>query len=184
MSLVLETGAGLPTANAYADVAFVDTYHAERGAAGWSSLDAAAKDQAIVRATDAVDGMFRRRFSGFRAYPTQALEWPRVGASYSDGRLIYDEVNQYPTSSREPSFDGVLSGIPLALKKAVAEAALIEALSPGALSPSFDRGGRIAQESFKGMTTTYESGAPAGTVWSKIMFPIGCLLTTGAEVSR
>lgn len=122
MAFFVEDGSGLPTANAYHDVAFADTHHADRGNAYWTPLSTAVKQACIIRATDYVDKRFGARFRGFRKTTGQALEWPRLSAFDDDQYLIGS------------------SDVPRKLKMAVAEyamrAAAIGVLAPDGVSPT------------------------------------------------
>lgn len=69
MAFTVETGAGVPNANAYAPVAFVDSYLIERNRNTeneWQSQDATRKQQALVVATGYVDTRWGPRFKGAR----------------------------------------------------------------------------------------------------------------------
>jgi len=114
-TFTVEDGTGLAGANAYASVASVDDYHSGRGFAGWDGTNAQ-KQAAIVRATDHVDRVFRSRFKGVKNSSSQALEWPRYGATDGSG---------YELSSTE---------LPSALTNAIAEYAL-RSLLIGVLTP-------------------------------------------------
>lgn len=120
MAFTLETGSGVAGANAYVDTTFADTYHDDRGHTAWATDSAgaavttAAKQAAIIRATDHVDRVHGTRFRGYKETSAQGLEWPRTNA--------YDD-NGY-----------VLSNLPAPLKNAIAEYAL-RALVYGALTP-------------------------------------------------
>jgi hypothetical protein len=124
VAFVPETGEGLETANAYIDVAFADSYHADRGHISWDALGLsdppailAKKQQCIVRATDYVNKRFGRRFRGVKQNRRQALEWPRMNAYDNDGYSLAD-----------------IDEIPRALQAAIAEYALRAALV-GELAP-------------------------------------------------
>lgn len=79
MNLILETGAGLADANAYADlVAFAAFADAHLYAAAYTAATDDNRKRALVMATRNVDsGM---KWNGIRATPVQALEWPRAYA--------------------------------------------------------------------------------------------------------
>lgn len=117
MSLVVEDGTGLSTADAYDSLANVDAYHAKRGRTDWAALSSTLREQAIVRATDYIDARFARRFRGERVLDGQALAWPRYLAYDNDGFLL--------TGS---------NAVPRQIKRAVAEYALISARR-GELAP-------------------------------------------------
>ena len=76
LTLIKETGAGLANANAYADVADGDAYHAGHlYASAWTAATADQKAVALVMATRLVDAEYQ--FGGTRALAAQALAWPR-----------------------------------------------------------------------------------------------------------
>jgi len=81
VTLVVEDGNSLSTANAYVAEAFVTTYHSDRGNTAWAALSADNKNIAIIKATDYIDKRFGRRFRGYKKQKDQSLEWPRYGAS-------------------------------------------------------------------------------------------------------
>lgn len=71
MTLVLEDGTGVPSANAYATIAFVDTYLTDRDRETentWSSRADAVKDGAVVQATDFIERRWGARFLGNRQF--------------------------------------------------------------------------------------------------------------------
>jgi hypothetical protein len=77
LTLIKETGAGLVDANAYANVADGDAYHAGHlYATAWTAATLANKDAALVMATRLIDGEYQ--FAGWKTSATQALQWPRV----------------------------------------------------------------------------------------------------------
>lgn len=109
MALVVETGAGLTTANGYIAASYFTTHFADRGI-DVSAYNTAAVEAAIVRATDYVDKRFGPKFRGFRKTRLQALEWPRLDAFDNDDYLYYSE-----------------DAVPRPLEKAIAEYALLAA---------------------------------------------------------
>jgi hypothetical protein len=115
MAFVVETGAGLSTANSFASVAAADSYVAERGIDGWASLPTASKEAALVKATDYLEASYRASWDGFRVSGTQALSWPR-----SD--VIVDE---FPVPANIVPLVVVNACIEMALR-AVAGTTLIE----------------------------------------------------------
>lgn len=94
MALIVEDGTGRADADAYVSVADADAYLADYGApASWSSATTTAKEEAIRRATRAMDALYGRRWKGVRKVRTQALDWPRVGVVDRDGYLM----DEFPT---------------------------------------------------------------------------------------
>lgn len=166
MALVVEDGTGLATANTYIGTADADTYHLDRDHAQWGAASNAAKESALIQATQWIDGRYRSRWLGNRSTLAQALAWPRYDA--------YDE-------------DGfVLSGIPRRLQWATAEAALLVVMGED-LSPALERGGRVRRESVvNGLTDTeYESGAPVRTVYTRVTdLLFGLYRSGGVRVTR
>ena len=76
LTLIKETGAGLANANAYADVADGDAYHAGHlYATAWTGATADQKAVALVMATRLIDAEYQ--FGGTRSVATQSLQWPR-----------------------------------------------------------------------------------------------------------
>jgi hypothetical protein len=94
VAFVVEDGSGLTNSTSYADVAFADNYHADRGHGSWAALNNTLKQQCLIRATDYVDKRFGRRFRGNRVRRTQARQWPRYNVFDAQRLLIVmsDEV--------------------------------------------------------------------------------------------
>lgn len=121
MANVVEDGTGLNNANAYISVAFADSYFLERNNLTWLGTTAE-KEAFIVRATDYIELVFGYRFIGTKFLTTQALQHPRVAD------------------------DGTSLGVPLNLKKACAEYALISKASALLLTPTVDDSGLVVSE--------------------------------------
>ncbi len=137
MAFTVQDDNGLVSgANAYADLAYVRDYHADRGvdlsAPGTSD---AALQAAIIKATMYVDT--RYTFLGERRNHDQDTEWPRRDAWDRSGYLI--------------------NGIPRAVKQAVAELAQ-RALSAELMpDPTRDETGRTVLSKSEGLTPMGES---------------------------
>jgi hypothetical protein len=98
VALIVEGGTGLPEANAYIDVAYVDTYFLGERFAKWETLEQGEQERLIIGATVYIDIAFD--WYGNRKTPEQGLSWPRSGVS----------------------FDGFpVDGVPVRVKKAAAE---------------------------------------------------------------
>src|ERR1017187_2308118 len=77
LTLVKEDGTGKADANAYAEVANGDAYHAGHlYATAWTAATADQKAVALVMATRLIDAEYQ--FNGLRTVDAQALQWPRV----------------------------------------------------------------------------------------------------------
>jgi len=106
------------------------------------------KESALIRATFALDGMYGRKWPGYKASSAQALDWPRQEAYDVDGYA--------------------LGGLPNAIALATCEAALVELTTARALTPELDRGGTIVREKVGPLETQYASGASSYTTYAAI----------------
>jgi len=114
MAMIVEDGTGIEDANSYDTIAFVNSYHSDRGNTTWTGADSV-KEYAIIKATDYIERRWGPLFKGnqeFTSDPIQALSFPRIN--------LYDRNGN------------VVEGIPLKLQQAVAEYAL-RALVSGTL---------------------------------------------------
>jgi hypothetical protein len=160
MAIIVEDGTGKADAVSYLSVEECDAYHNARGHSAWAAAESSEKEAALVKATQYLDGHYGRRWRGSPMTSTQALEWPRFGATDRYGRLR--------------------DGVPREITQAVAEAAL-RALS-GDLAPDRERGGQVVRETVGPISTEYALGAPAGTTYPVIDGLLSGLVTSGANV--
>lgn len=142
MALVVEDGTGKATANTYISESDADTYHSDRGNSAWAAATTAAKQAALITATQYLDGRYRGRWTGRRTLLAQALAWPRYNAYDADGFVLSAVV-------------------PTQVARATAEAALY-ALSND-LTPELDRGGAVSREKVGPIEISYQDAAPART---------------------
>ena len=160
--MTVEDGTGLDSANSYVSVEDCNTYHSERGNTAWTGDDTV-KEAALIKATQYIDGRYRKRWRGIPISSSQALCWPRED--------IYDER------------DVEIEGIPVRLKYAVCEAAL-RALTDD-LNPDLERGGRIKREKVGPIETEYSDNAPSRAVIPVINDLLsGYLKANGLKVVR
>lgn len=71
MSLIVENGTGISTANAYASVAYVLAYLTNRNRQdenGWADLDLNVREANIIAATDYIENRYRRCFKGNKEF--------------------------------------------------------------------------------------------------------------------
>ena len=92
MSLIVEDGTGLSTAESYISVADADTYHSNRGNTDWAALTTAEKERLLRISTDYMVAVYRLRWDGYRYVNTQALDWPRIYVPVRD----ICSVNAFP----------------------------------------------------------------------------------------
>lgn len=127
MSLIVEDGSGLSTAESYISVADADTYHSNRGNTSWCSLTVTQKEQLLRKATDYMVQSYRTKWAGARKYDDQALDWPRYDVPKFDSPSGYGVYPSY--------YDD--SSVPGEVKVACAEFAL--KANSATLAPDVDR---------------------------------------------
>lgn len=143
MSLIIETGAGLASAESYCSEAEADDYHEKRGNADWNSV--ADKEAALRKATDYLIQNYRASWKGVRATATQALDWPRGN--------VYIEPFLNGGSSLLLASDIV----PVQVKNACAELALKAASAD--LNP--DLGKDVISQTVGPISTIYSAASPS-----------------------
>lgn len=132
----------------YGTLAAANAYHTARGNSGWTGDDTA-KQSALERGTDYIDGRFRWQLASGRwqsmfpgertAGRSQDREWPRTGAEDYDGNAIPSDQ------------------VPIEAEHATYEAALRELVSPGSLSPDFVPTGQVIKEKVGPIEVGYAS---------------------------
>lgn len=87
MTLIVESGQSLPTAESYVSVSECDTYWSKHNSPSeWTSATEAAKESALRYATLYIDDNVS--WYSCRLTDTQALEWPRDAFTTPSGREI------------------------------------------------------------------------------------------------
>lgn len=92
MSLIVEDGTGLSTAESYVSVANADTRMSNLGETTWAALSTTEKEQALRRSTIYMLQAYRSRWQGLRLNSTQALDWPRSWVVVDGYSVASDEV--------------------------------------------------------------------------------------------
>lgn len=78
MSLIVEDGTALSTADSYESLVGAALYHTNQGNAAWAAIASdSLREVYLRRATSFLVGRYRLRWSGTRMTMTQALDWPR-----------------------------------------------------------------------------------------------------------
>lgn len=91
MDLIKETGAGLTTANSYADVDDGDLYHEGRlFVIDWTSASDDDKEAALIWATKLIDKLVA--WNGIVVTKTQALAWPRQSVLNAEGYYLSQTI--------------------------------------------------------------------------------------------
>ncbi|WP_457302466.1 DnaT-like ssDNA-binding protein [Phyllobacterium sp. P5_D12] len=164
MALIVETGTGSSTANAFWDAASIGTYHTSHGNAAWIGADTL-KEAAIIRATAFLSNSYQ--WQGYkRNGRPQALAWPRVDVVDCEGwGVAFDEV-------------------PIEIKYATAEIALRELITPGSMNPDFTASEQVKREKVGELEVEYlnsnTSAEGARPVLLIVRDLIGGLLRKGA----
>lgn len=167
MSLIVETGAGLANAQTYADLTYVDAYHAALGNAGWTGTDPE-KEAAILRAMQHIEIRFLKKWRGRRVREEQALAYPRYQVLDRDGFLIGSDV------------------IPENLKKCVAEfalAALTTDLLPNIASPGTVKIDSVQVGSIR-TYTEYQGGLSQTAWYRRAVGYLADLIYSGGTLER
>lgn len=103
MSLIVENGTGMATAESYISVADADTYHSNLGNATWAALTTTVKEQLLRKATNYMVQTYRSAWAGIRKNDTQSLDFPRyLVPKYDNGAMYsyYDE-NSVPKEVKD-----------------------------------------------------------------------------------
>src|ERR1700688_2790303 len=99
MSLIVEDGTVVPSANSYTSIAYASNYHGSVGNFAWAAIPTEAsspppgtmtQDALLQKATQYMVGVYRLRWSGLRVQPdaTQNL-WPDL-----DQRTLVEKVGE------------------------------------------------------------------------------------------
>ncbi len=149
--LIKEDGAMPEGANCYAVAIEVDAWQAARGAADWPPAPAggddpelAAKEGAILKATDYLNGL---PWKGRRAAPGRIIAWPRLEVEDADGYVLPPDEIPAAVVAANCYLAGLLYGG-------------VE------LQPILERGGAIQVKSIGKLSKTYFPNATARDVAS------------------
>lgn len=175
MALVVETGAGLPNANSFSDVAAADAWFADLSDTAWAALTTADKERFLIAGTEYVNSGLLWPYTGTRETAVQALEWPRAGAFYWGGSptipnaYVPREIQKAAWVAAGMARDGTLPAMPGAgsggasnVKKEKVDVLEVEYFSPKDMNSSGSAG-------VPGADALVAYGAPA---ISGILMPI------------
>lgn len=171
MSLIVETGSGLPNAESYTSVADADAYFIARGSTEWTAIlpTTAAKEIALRLATQAIEVWFVGRWLGTRINQTMSLSWPRYSVYEDDG---------YSVSS---------SAVPQRIKDATCELALRQ-VQGDSLIADLSEPGSIAGESVTvgpiSVATQYAGGKSQEKQYSIVDGLVSPYITSGCSLVR
>lgn len=133
MSILVEDGSGLVGANSYASEDDGDNYCEDRALTNWTDNTTGDKEGALIRASAALDAIYRTRYPGVRLKGRdQGLEWPRGATTSSTSTTIIPvldaEGNEIPSDE-----------IPIEVIQATIELAVRELVTPGSAMPDVER---------------------------------------------
>lgn len=166
MSLIVEDGSGLASAESYASVAEADLYHAAQGnPSTWSGASTPTKEAALRQATTYLDGKYGARFRGRRKTEDQSLKWPRHCAIDDDGYTI-------DSGSVPPKLKSATAEI--ALKVVEGSALFVDEATPGSLEASTLKIGLIEiSETFQGGQSAQPAYQKARALLTDLLEPLG-----------
>lgn len=162
MTIVVEDGTGVEDANSYVSLDDCAAYCLARGLT-FATSPSSLGEQALIRATAAIDSSYRGRFPGYKAnFRSQGLEWPRAVAYDAEGDLIPgDEV-------------------PVEIVNATCEAAVREFATPGSMAPDLERGGSVKRLKAGSVEIEYGANAMARTTFTVIDGILSAILESGS----
>lgn len=124
----------------YGTLEDANEYHAARGNARWAASTDDYRLAALVRASQALDGLYGPRFPGTVANAAQELLWPRKDLTFRGASVPVTEV-------------------PVPVIRATYELALRELVSPGSIAPDLPAGPQKVLTEVKGIKWTVVGGA-------------------------
>lgn len=157
---IVEDGTGVVGATSYCSEDDFDNYTEDRN----YTVTVGDTETALVRATQVLDAIYRRRYPGTRTFGRgQSLEWPRTDATdVNDVALDIDEI-------------------PEEIIAATCELALRELASPGSTMPDLERGGDIRRLAAGSVSIEYGASASVKTVFSLIDGIMSSLIGGGTD---
>jgi hypothetical protein len=183
-TVIVETGAIVPNANCYIDVAYANAFHdATVYDDAWENADADTRTKAIINATRAIDA--NMNFNGYLVDPMQPLKWPRLYCPQEDVYTGYP-YGGYPIGMGQGAYGYWPSDmIPKIHKDANAQQAL-EILRVDRLSDSNATG--IASMTVDVISLTFKQGSgndaggafrPLSDLVAAMLAPLGTVTSEG-----
>jgi len=166
MSLILEDGSGLATAESYASIAEADTYLGNHDSpASWTAASTDQKEDALRTATEWIDSRYLGRFQGSKVEPrTQRLAFPRYGVEID--KVVLDET-PLPRCLVEATIELARRHI----DEVAAGSSLAEDVTDGTIKSQSVQLGPISE------SKTYQGGKPQlkrYTVVTRLLRPLLC----------
>ena len=143
MSLVIEDGSGVPTANSYVTADEFKAFYVDRGNTVLAEADTDQIEAALVKGSDYLQQKFRLLWNGSRATTEQRLDWPRRGVAVPDFfDPFFRDLSNIPISFQDTLFvpeDEVLYEAKVAQMLVAAETFDASGLSSGQIQPALGR---------------------------------------------
>lgn len=92
-TIIVEDGTGLQDANSYCDLDFANTYHELLGSDEWAG-DPTSLENALIKASLAIDSMYGSKFNGYKNSVEQSLVWPRT--AFADTSYLLRRSGEIP----------------------------------------------------------------------------------------
>lgn len=150
MAFVAEDGTGLSNANSLCDVAFADSYFADRAVTAWAG-SSSVKQSALIRATDYVESRWATRFDGERQYtedPAQALSFPRTCTDTAEEDEVPDGIKKAVSEYALRALSGQLAPDPTAETNGLRLASAREKVGPIETEFSYQAGSAAVFKSY------------------------------------
>ncbi len=93
--MITETGTASASSESLCSLDYATNYHISRGNSAWDLLESDKQEQALLRATDYMERVFKPKWQGLRVNNTQALDWPRVGVT-ANGYYVLSTIVPVP----------------------------------------------------------------------------------------
>jgi len=100
--MALDATVGGASADTYGTLAEANTYWAARQTAAWGSSDTI-KEQALIKAAQFLDNVYRGKWKGQKVSSTQARAWPRSWVEDSEGYSV--DGNAIPQQVKNAQFE-------------------------------------------------------------------------------
>lgn len=160
MTIIVEDGSVVEDANSYASLDDCADYCAARGLT-FPSSPSTLGEQALIRATAAIDAIYGGRFPGYKLDGReQSLAWPRGQAYDNESLAISDDA------------------IPGEIFKATCEAAVRELATPNSVLPDLERA--IKNLKAGSVSIEYESNSSSAVTFQLIDGILAPILVTGS----
>ncbi len=178
MAVIVETGTGSSTSEAYVSVSTVTDYCVKHYAGttindAWTAASTAVQEACVRQGAKYLDNTFRRRFKGVRTARDQALQWPRAFVVVDDSRDTVWRTQALNTLVTDNGFLLDSDSIPPRVQNANSELAIRQVvLGSTRLQPDLERGGMVKRQRDKvgslESETEYFGSAPGRTVYQEV----------------